>query len=633
MLPKNQDTIERFIKKTFGIESFKVGQKEIIGALLSKRDAMLMLPTGGGKSLCFQAPSVILGGLTVVITPIISLMVDQVRRLRKIGISAGALHSGLNANERRDLLHSVITGDCQYLFTTPETLSSGSFKEIVAGGGRKVDLVAIDEAHCCIEWGNSFRPIYKRVGEEIDKLDTMIGYRPPRLVMTATATDEATAKILKCTKLANPLIIKAPYWRANLCYRVIHVTQETRDAWMLSVLNNYKNSCCLVFCPTTANVEKVVALLRDSKILAKPYHAKLDPEDRSQNQREWMSGQINVMVCTSAFGMGVDKRDVRLVLHYGMPASLESYAQEAGRAGRDGGLSECVLLTDILASPAESDGVMACSLGIPQHKNPIVIDAVSQLLEKNGCISSDEQEITKGAKKIDKIKIENVHPALKWCVKVKKEKLNAKDVCGIADTLENMGLASKSGSLLSVKNEIEIKFGGRLAVELVKPELDRLQAVIEYASSDECRAKHLMRYFAHKHSINEDMPGCGKCDNCKQSYIGDTTSDEYWIMRAIKDSGGVIGSTKIQMIVAGENEWQTRLRNRHYDLAFGQSDLSTKALRGVLNALIKKRLVRPVGRFNIPNLSIKGANFLASLELENRYPPRQKRLDDKEGIA
>ncbi len=325
------------LREKFGLPDFRPAQRRAIVAVLQGRDALIVLPTGGGKSLCYQVPALSRRGLTVVVSPLISLMKDQVDALARRGLPAAFINSTLSANEVSSRLGQVRDGMVQLLYLAPERLDHGRTLSQLSNIG--VSLLAVDEAHCISEWGHNFRPSYRRIGSIRERLGS-----PQTVALTATATPVVRADITRQLALRNPATIVAGFDRTNLSYfvvrtRTVHDKTRATLEWLRSAAGS-----AIVYAPTRKTVEHVAGVLSRAGVRAVAYHAGLDDASRQHAQNAFMEQRVRVIVATSAFGMGIDKADVRLVVHHAMPGSLEAYYQEAGRAGRDGNHSVCVLL-------------------------------------------------------------------------------------------------------------------------------------------------------------------------------------------------------------------------------------------------------------------------------------------------
>ncbi len=311
-------------------------QREAIEHVMRGKDTLVVMPTGGGKSLCYQLPAVMLPGLTLVVSPLIALMQDQVDRLRQLGIPAVALNSTLTYAETRALVRRAQTGAITVLFVAPERLESFPFVEELAH--LPVSLLAIDEAHCISQWGHDFRTSYRRIPALYERFSN--GRRPPIIALTATATPEVRADISLLLKLEEPLEIVTGFERPNLAYGVLR--QCDKDLRLLDLLRS-THGAAIVYAGTRKSVDRIAAQLQQGGMAAEGYHAGLSLPLRRQIQERFQRNETEVMVATSAFGMGVDKPDVRAVIHYDIPGSLEAYYQESGRAGRDGARAHTIL--------------------------------------------------------------------------------------------------------------------------------------------------------------------------------------------------------------------------------------------------------------------------------------------------
>ena len=332
------DDARAVLRTRFGFDEFRPGQAQAIEALLAGRDTLVVLPTGGGKSLCYQVPALCTRGLTVVVSPLISLMKDQVDALVARGVDAAFINSTLSGEEVRERLVRAQAGRLSLLYVAPERFEIPSFADRLKAIG--VALLAVDEAHCISEWGHDFRPSYMRIGEVRARLGT-----PPTIALTATATPQVRDDIARILGLRDPEIVVTGFDRPNLWYGVIPVkTDEEKDATLRAMLDGLEEGTAVVYAATRKDVEKIGAFLDGCGIPVAVYHAGLDDARRHAVQERFMSGKARVIVATNSFGMGVDKSDVRLVVHYTMPGTLEAYYQEAGRAGRDREPSRCILL-------------------------------------------------------------------------------------------------------------------------------------------------------------------------------------------------------------------------------------------------------------------------------------------------
>ncbi len=331
----SDERLRAVLRQWWGYEDFRPVQLDIIRSVLEGRDTLALMPTGGGKSLTYQVPAMASEGLCIVITPLIALMKDQVDRLRSRQIKAVAIHSGLSKQQIDIALDNCVYGDVKFLYVAPERIDSELFRLRVQR--MKVALVAVDEAHCISQWGYDFRPSYLRIAQLRKVLDEGV----PVLALTASATPTVAEDIMRQLEFSAPNILRSSFARPNLSYAVRHV--EDKNEQILRLLANVEGTG-IIYMRTREGCEQLCALLRDQGVACSFYHAGLPATERTLRQDEWMTGKVRIMVATNAFGMGIDKADVRFVIHYALCDSLESYYQEAGRAGRDGRRSYALLL-------------------------------------------------------------------------------------------------------------------------------------------------------------------------------------------------------------------------------------------------------------------------------------------------
>lgn len=333
----NFDSLSTLIKLHFGFNQLRPGQELAINYALNGQDCLVIMPTGGGKSLCYQLPSLLLSGTTLVISPLIALMKDQVDRLNAVGIPATFINSSISLVETDNRLQQAVNGEFRLIYIAPERFYNSSFNKIIKR--LSIDLIAIDEAHCISQWGHDFRPSYL----QLKKFITDLG-RPPIMALTATATPEVRQDIIKQLDMRQSQEIITGFARPNLNFKVLSTVDSHKKNIVLESIQQIPQANGIVYVSTRQRADELVAFLKNYQISAVEYHAGLSPDERQKLQTAFMTGQAKVIVATNAFGMGIDKADLRFVIHHDMPGTIEAYYQEAGRAGRDGQPSLCLLL-------------------------------------------------------------------------------------------------------------------------------------------------------------------------------------------------------------------------------------------------------------------------------------------------
>lgn len=324
------------LKTYFGYDTFREGQEKIVEAILANRDVLAIMPTGAGKSICYQIPALMLPGITLVISPLISLMQDQVKALNDAGIHAAFINSSLTENQISKALYLAASGRYKIIYVAPERLENYEFLEFARNV--EISMVTVDEAHCISQWGQDFRPSYLKIVEFIKNLPK----RPIVSAFTATATEEVKNDILCTLSLADPEVVITGFDRKNLYYSVENIRRK--DEFIMEYIEKHPTESGIIYCATRKNVDNLFELLFKRGVSVTRYHAGLTNETRKKNQDDFIYDRTPVIIATNAFGMGIDKSNVRYVIHYNMPQSMENYYQEAGRAGRDGENSQCILL-------------------------------------------------------------------------------------------------------------------------------------------------------------------------------------------------------------------------------------------------------------------------------------------------
>ena len=465
--------IRRIARTEFGIDSFRAGQRALIRAALEGRDALGILPTGAGKSLCFQLPAQLVEGSTVVVSPLLALIQDQTEKLDKAGVENTRLDSTLSVEEERAAMSEIGKSD-RLVYVTPERLERPEVRDQLKKRG--VAMLVVDEAHCVSQWGHDFRPAYLSIREAAKELGD-----PPVLALTATATFELADDIVKQLGMRKPEIVRTDPERENLFFEVQRTPSEERKLAALAALLRETTGGAIVYTATVASAEALHESLRAAGLPVTIYHGRLGKTAREQNQHAFMNDAARIVVATSAFGLGIDKPDVRLVVHYMFPDSLEAYYQEAGRAGRDGKPARAVLLYRL-----EDRRVRAYFLGGKYPKRDDLL-AVHEALVSGARSASAVAEITK---------------------------LGDRRVKVIVAELDAMGVVKRKRGALEVVRQFEDRheldrfatsYESRFATDR-----DKLEEMMLYAQSTGCRVRRIVEYFGE-----ELVDDCGHCDNCR----------------------------------------------------------------------------------------------------------------------
>lgn len=471
------------MQETFGISHLRPGQREVIENVLQGKNTLAIMPTGAGKSLCYQLPALKMPGMTIVVSPLISLMKDQAGKLETAGVSAAEVNSTLNSREEASVLESIKQEDSEFVFATPERLSDPDFLATVRQS--RVSLFVIDEAHCISHWGHDFRPAYLQLGAAIAALGN-----PTVLALTATATEKVIEDIDKQLGLPDLHVINTGIYRSNLHYRVRTAMTEPEKLDMTLRLVREASGTGIVYAATVKAAEEVHRMLLDAGESVTCYHGQMPTKTRTLNQDTFMAGVTRVMVATNAFGMGIDKRDIRFVIHYQLPANLEAYYQESGRAGRDGGDADCILLYH-----AKDKQVQQFFLA---RRHPGVED-LGALYGALQALAMDHPRVSLGRlqEQLDDIAETRLQVSLKLL----------KDG-GLIEQDENLDYRL---TRLRVKQK-ELKQLVDTYRDKRMRDQDALERLVFYAQTGFCRWKVMLEYFGEP----VKWMHCGHCDNCRQ---------------------------------------------------------------------------------------------------------------------
>ncbi|MFC4929799.1 RecQ family ATP-dependent DNA helicase [Massilia sp. GCM10023247] len=482
LLAVRRNTIRKLLRSVFGIERLRDGQQRVIDSVLDGKDTLAIMPTGGGKSLCYQIPARLLKGTTVVVSPLISLMKDQLEKLEELGIRACQVNSSLNAEEEHAALDAIAAGECEIVFCTPERLASPDFLAVLKQAD--IVLVAVDEAHCISQWGHDFRPAYIEMAAAIAALG-----QPPVLALTATATDEVIEDIGRQLNRPRLKVINTGIYRPNLHYSVVQVTNPEQKYAEARRLVAETAGVGIVYAATVKAAEEMHRILEEAGESVTLYHGKLAAAERRANQDLFMNDERRIMVATNAFGMGIDKSDTRFVIHLQIPANLESYYQESGRAGRDGKDASCTLL--FLQDDKRLQQFFLAKHYPDAPEIRTVYEAVCELAEHGAVTTAGIED-----------RLPDLNEAkIKVCLKLLKDGKLVR---------QNRKLEFLAGSAEAKAATFE-----HLAeVYVQKQEHDResLEKMVGYAVSGYCRWKLMLDYFGDE---VEGFEKCCKCDNCK----------------------------------------------------------------------------------------------------------------------
>ena len=477
--------LRRTLRRTFGFRSLREGQEEVIHSVMEGRDTLAIMPTGAGKSLCYQLPGKELPGATVVVSPLLSLMKDQVDKLQELGIDAAEVNSTLTAREEGEVLEEIRQEQRDFVFVTPERVTQPEFLETLRKN--RIDVFVIDEAHCISQWGHDFRPSYLHLREVIEALGN-----PPVLALTATATEQVIDDIRRMLGREEMEVIATGVYRDNLHLEVIPVGNDEIKRTHLARLLGEMEGTGIVYCSTVRDCEEVTDHLTSLGFDVARYHGRLGTRERRSTQDRFMSGQLKAIIATNAFGMGIDKPDIRFVIHYNLPGSLESYYQEAGRAGRDGERARCVLL--YLAEDRNTQ-IFFLNGRYPKREH---FDAVYQALER---LKADRREVSAG----------DVQERAGGVAKAK--------VRVVLATMKDLELVEETepGHFKLLRGGLsgeELAAMGKRYEQRAEGDRDRLRRMVLYCQTALCRWKAIVDYFGE----TAEWERCANCDGCDRPF-------------------------------------------------------------------------------------------------------------------
>lgn len=565
------------LKTRFGLEEFRSPQFEIISAILSGRDTLAIMPTGGGKSLCYQLPALILDGVTIVVSPLIALMKDQVDALKSKSIEAAFINSTQSHQEQFEIINAMRMGQIKLVYIAPERFKANSF--VRALNDIKVSLFAIDEAHCISQWGHDFRPDYLKLSGAIESLN-----HPVCAAFTATATPEAKSDILTQLKMQNPKVFVSGFARPNLSFNVSQVSsRDQKDARIRDLIKTYKTG--IIYCATRKSVEYVSTGLKLDNIKHVIYHGAMSANERNDAQNEFVSGNIDIAVATNAFGMGIDRPDIRFVCHNELTGSVEAFYQEAGRAGRDGKNSHCEMLFSYADKRVQDFFIAGANPELSEIRE--IFSKLCEHSDSDGMLNLSIEEIAELVNSGRRKKLSSsmsVTSALKLLKKYEfieriDEPLSRIKTTKVLD--KNLPLS-------------KIIFPIGMLEEKKRRDNQKLKDLLAFAYSKECRQKWILNYFGDENAFE-----CGICDVCKSQNISRT-------FEPLSDSE----SENVIKALSGIARMSRRIAPRNWEAKFGK-DRIIKCLCGSKDAKILEFNLDKISTYGI--LKNEGKAFVTEL--------------------
>ncbi len=683
--------LKELLKIHYGFKDFRPGQEKAIDNILAGKNTVVVMPTGGGKSLIYQLPSLVLEGATIVVSPLISLMKDQVDSLALIGINATFINSTISPNEAQERLNSVQEGRFKILYIAPERFYNQNFLEVLKN--IKVSLFAVDEAHCISQWGHDFRPSYMKLKNAVEYVG-----KPPVAALTATATPEVREDIVKQLNLDNPEVVVTGFARPNLQFGVIQAKDAQKNRLIIDAIGGASDGAGIIYVGTRNKGNDLTQLLLDNGIDASVYHAGMDPEDRKAVQEDFMKNKVKVIVATNAFGLGINKSDIRFVIHYDMPGTIEAYYQEAGRAGRDGKPSFCLLfysprdrylqeffikgdnpppeiveeIYDVLLS-YESDSVLITysqlNEMISDNLPEMAIGTSLKILEREGYISRPNEKVgqaflqltdsfssaldTLGARAKKQIEVltklndrwgndlidgfsfnpEEVAEMLD----IKKETL-MRTIRKLADEgafKYNPPFRGTEINILKKADSGNLKIDFSAMKKKASSAYDKLDKIEDYVYHFNCRQKFILDYFGDSDSTN-----CKKCDNCLtggRSYQPREKKEkfskpDYKNFKKHKEDGFDVSPPEKR---SGLNTKLTQLETLDFfkqglstEEIAEQRNLKPATINTHLSFLIEKKLIKNIDKLVPKNKQAKINKIIEKIGAEKLTPLKEELGDD-----